>query len=271
MAEPLTPSAPLRTISYGGGVQSTALVVLAAQGVIDFPVALFANVGDRAENPATLTYMAEHAMPYAAAHGIEVHQLRWVSRGGVVRDLYDDVMGDNRTIPIPVKMLGGAPGRRQCTDRYKIAVVSRWCRAHGATPDTPATVAVGISTDEFDRASTRRPSPHEVVTYPLLELGLSRNDCARIIRDAGLPVPPKSSCWFCPFQSTRSWAEKRRDAPDVFAAGVVMERRLNEKRASMGKDAVYIAKAGVALEDTPEADPSLFDGPEGCDSGSCWT
>lgn len=47
----------LRTISYGGGVQSTALVVLAAQGVIDYPVALFSNVGDDSEYPATIDYV----------------------------------------------------------------------------------------------------------------------------------------------------------------------------------------------------------------------
>jgi len=46
----------LRAISYGGGVQSTALVVLAAQGVIDFPLALFANVGEDAE-PDTIRYV----------------------------------------------------------------------------------------------------------------------------------------------------------------------------------------------------------------------
>ncbi len=33
----------LRSVSYGGGVQSTALLVLAAQGDIDFPLFLFAN------------------------------------------------------------------------------------------------------------------------------------------------------------------------------------------------------------------------------------
>ena len=42
---------PLRAVSYGGGVQSTALLVLAAERKIDFPLFVFANVGDRAENP----------------------------------------------------------------------------------------------------------------------------------------------------------------------------------------------------------------------------
>ena len=47
----------LRTVSYGGGVQSTALLVLAAQRQIDYSIFLFANVGDDSENPATLRYL----------------------------------------------------------------------------------------------------------------------------------------------------------------------------------------------------------------------
>lgn len=34
--------------------------------------------------------------------------------------------------------------------------------------------------------------------YPLMDWGMDRAACERAIRDAGLPVPPKSSCWFCP-------------------------------------------------------------------------
>ena len=49
----------LRVFSYGGGVQSTAALVLAAQGKIDFPTFLFANVGDDSEHPATLRYVRE--------------------------------------------------------------------------------------------------------------------------------------------------------------------------------------------------------------------
>jgi hypothetical protein len=44
---------PLRAIAYGGGVQSTNLMVLAARQQIDFRVFLFANVGDDSEHPAT--------------------------------------------------------------------------------------------------------------------------------------------------------------------------------------------------------------------------
>ena len=53
----------LRSISYGGGVQSTALLVLAAQKRIDFRTFLMANVGDDSENPGTLRYLEEYAKP----------------------------------------------------------------------------------------------------------------------------------------------------------------------------------------------------------------
>ncbi len=45
----------MRVISYGGGVQSTALLVLANRGEIRYvDAALFANVGDDSEDPDTL-------------------------------------------------------------------------------------------------------------------------------------------------------------------------------------------------------------------------
>ncbi|MGW1662787.1 hypothetical protein [Streptomyces microflavus] len=63
---------PIRSISYGGGVQSTALLVLAAQERIDFRTFLMANVGDDSEHPGTLRYLEEYARPFAAEHGIEL-------------------------------------------------------------------------------------------------------------------------------------------------------------------------------------------------------
>ena len=36
-----------------------------------------------------------------------------------------------------------------------------------------------------------------------MEWGWSRKDCIQAIRDAGLPLPGKSSCFFCP--SMKRW------------------------------------------------------------------
>ncbi|MGH9213948.1 MAG: hypothetical protein ACRD2C_25235 [Acidimicrobiales bacterium] len=42
----------LRVVSFGGGIQSVALLALAAQAAIDYQTFLFANVGSDSENPA---------------------------------------------------------------------------------------------------------------------------------------------------------------------------------------------------------------------------
>jgi hypothetical protein len=264
----------VRSISYGGGVQSTALVVLAAHGIIDFQLALFANVGDNAEHPATLSYVREVAIPWARARGVEVVELRRQRRDGTTEDLYDRLMRPgSRSIPIPVRMSNGAPGTRSCTADFKIRVVAKELKRRGATKDDPATVAIGISTDEIQRLNNRRESPGERVAYPLIDLRHDRAACAQIIRDAGLPVPHKSACYFCPFHRAQTWAEMRRDEPELFAKSVALEDELNRRRDDLGKDHVYLTRQNKRLEDAIiEAQPTLFDdGPEGCDTGYCWT
>jgi hypothetical protein len=70
-----------RAISYGGGVQSTAMVVLAATGVIEADVALFCNVGDDSEHPATLAYVRDVTIPWAAERGLTIHELHNTRHG----------------------------------------------------------------------------------------------------------------------------------------------------------------------------------------------
>lgn len=266
----------LNVISYGGGVQSTALVVLAAQGIIDYPVALFSNVGDDSEDPASLDYVRNVAIPWAAERGVEIIELQRTNRHGEPTEtIYERLVNmDHRSIGIPVRMSNGAPGNRTCTSEYKIKVVAKWLRQHGATKTDKATVAIGISTDEIQRASNRQPIAYETVTYPLLDLGIDRSRCATIIRDAGLPVPPKSSCFFCPFHRKLTWAEMRRDRPELFEQSVQLERKINIKRAMLGKDNVWLTDRLRPLDEAiGEAQEPLFheDGPEQCDEGYCWT
>ena len=82
----------MRVISYGGGVQSTALVVLAAQGKLgQVDAALFSNVGDDSEHPATLDYVRNIAIPWAAERGLKVLELKRTMRDGTTRTLWDEI------------------------------------------------------------------------------------------------------------------------------------------------------------------------------------
>lgn len=74
----------LRVFSYGGGVQSTAALVLPARAQIDYPTFLFCNTGEDSEHPATLAYIHEVAMPYAKEHGIDLIELQCIRQDGTV-------------------------------------------------------------------------------------------------------------------------------------------------------------------------------------------
>ena len=246
----------VRAISYGGGVQSTALVVLAAQKQIDYPLALFCNVGEESENPETLLYVNEYVIPWAADRGVEIRELRRVRRSGEPETLMQRIYQSQRSVPIPMRMQNGAPGNRQCTGDFKIAVIAKEIKRLGATKIDPAHVALGISVDEYQRMRTSSVA-YEVLDYPLIDLRLDRADCQRIIVDAGLPAAPKSACWFCPFQSLSSWKRMLINDPDRFAAAVALELRMNERRATLGKDQVWLTGSGKPLDEAVVDDGQL--------------
>jgi hypothetical protein len=269
----------LSVISYGGGVQSTAMLVLAATGRLGHQIdaALFANVGDDSEHPATLDYVRDVAVPWAAERGLPVHELQRVKRDGTTETLWGRLMKpESRSLPIPVRMPDtGAPGTRSCTKDFKISVVGKWLKAHGAKAGNPATVCIGISTDEITRVGNKRVEPYERPVYPLIDLGLNRSACQRVIAEAGLPVPGKSSCYFCPFHRPQMWSEMRRDEPDLFGKAVDLEATLIARREKLGRDPVYLTRFGKPLAEAVDEAQDMLPGfgpeMETCDEGYCWT
>lgn len=267
-----------RVFSYGGGVQSTACLALPAQGRLKFQTFLFCNVGNDSENPATLDYVREFARPFAEAHGIDFVGLQ-KTRFGEPETLYQHLTRPgSRSIGIPVKMNGnGAPGRRSCTADFKIAVVDKWLREHGAKT-SGAQVGLGISLDEIERVKPNA-DPDTLAwkenVFPLLdevERPMTRQDCMNVIVSAGLPVPPKSSCYFCPFHKLSVWQEMRQNQPNLFRKSVELERFLNERRKTLGLDPVWFTRMLKPLDQATHeyGQQSLFDEAfEGCESGYC--
>ncbi len=263
----------LKVISYGGGVQSTALLVLAAQAKIDFRTFLFCNVGDDSENPETLEYVRTVAMPYAQASGLDLIELQR-TRFGEPETLYQRLTRPgSRSIGIPVRMAGsGAPGNRACTDDFKIKVVAKWIREHGATIEQPALVGLGISLDEFQRMRTDSGIAYEKLAYPLIDLRMDRQQCINIIRNAGLPVPPKSSCWFCPFHSLRMWQEMRDRQPELFQKACELEALIIKRMDTFKPgDAAYFTRKlkPLAWATSSLVQDSLFEDDDMCESGYC--
>lgn len=268
----------LRAFSYGGGVQSTAALVLAARGEITYPLFLFANTGDDSEHPHTLRYVREVALPYAAEHGIELLEIQKRRRNGTPDTLIQRINRGKSSVPIPARMeRSGAPGNRSCTDEFKIRVVSKEVKRRGATKERPALVGLGISLDEYRRirAASDPRSPLIYRVYPLIDLEMTRQDCLNVIAKEGLPIPPRSACWFCPFHSLEEWRRLQRETPDLFEKSCQLEEAMQARRIALGKDAVYFTDAGarerLPLQRIVGPDVQLTMEEESCEGGFCMT
>lgn len=267
----------MRVFSFGGGVQSTAVLVLAARHEVQYDHFIFANVGDDSESPETLEYVNEVAWPYAERHGIHLEQVQKIRRDKSLDTLLDMVYRKLRSLTIPVKFQTRddkrGRSRRSCTVDFKIKPIAKWLRHHGADAANPATVGLGISTDEFQRARTDSGIDYELLEYPLLDRRLSRADCRSIITSAGLAIPPKSACWFCPFKSPANWQRLRHNDPARFAAAGDLEQMLDTRAAGLGiASPVRLTSSLKPLHLAITGDQlDMFSEDAGCDSGWCFT
>jgi len=265
-------SKEMRLFSSGGGVQSTAVLVLSARGDLPYRVHVFANTGDDSEHPDVLAYVRNVSQPYAITHGIQFVE---IAKGG--RTLYQSLMSTNRSVPIPARMSNGAPGNRACTVDYKIRQIDRWIATNGGRDADIVTVGLGISTDEIQRARRNgrqwieRNRFWKQLEYPLIDLDMSRADCLAVIRDASLPPAPRSACYFCPFHSPMEWRRLDKQRPDLFARAVQIEEHINHKRvALLKKDKVWLHPSLAPLDLAVQSQMD-FDELEGCEGGFCLT
>jgi hypothetical protein len=246
--------------SYGGGTQTVAICVLIAQGRLPKPERIvMADTGREASE--TWEYTDTYVRPLLRLLGLEVdiagHEFATVDLYGKNGDLLLPAFTDTGKLPT------------FCSTEWKKRVVERWLRQQGYGPARPCQMWLGISTDEAHRAGTSDRAWKQN-HYPLLyDVPMRRADCVALVTSAGLPTPPKSSCWMCPYRGSEQWARLRDDYPADFAKAVALDEAI---RAVDGN--VYLHRSRQPLADallsttTTAEEPTLFQGTE-CDSGYC--
>lgn len=184
-------------MSYGGGVNSTALAVLLVQG--RFPEfspwrIVWADTQD--EHDETYDYIFRVFMPWLRKHGKTLEVVR----------------GDEGVLERWERLrVTGSRIVRACTIEAKLNPIERHRKAHGTHEDV---TLVGIAADESHRAKpTQNGTP---VRFPLVEANIDRDDCKRIIAEAGLCVPAKSGCWHCPFMRVGEVLKLAIEQPEKF-------------------------------------------------------
>lgn len=78
--------------------------------------------------------------------------------------------------------------------------------------------------------------------YPLREWGIDRVECGRIITRAGLPLPPKSACFFCPAMREVEIQLLALEHPELHRLALEMERVYRRGPHFRG-DTTYTIKA----------------------------
>lgn len=225
----------IRLLSLGAGVQSSALLILAARG--DLPHLDGAIFSDTGWEPASVyEHLDRLEREVAKPAGIPIHR---VSSGNIRNDALNP---EHRfaSMPLFIKNQDGGDGmtRRQCTSEYKLKPIKAQTRELlGAEPredGKPGRVPkghfaeqwVGISTDERSRALDQDGNlktgdvKYSRNRYPLLELDMDRDKCKALLTAHGFGQTPKSACIGCPFHSNMQWRQLRDEQPEEWKDAV---------------------------------------------------
>jgi hypothetical protein len=255
-------------VCYGMGVDSTAMLIGMEQRGIRPDLITFADTGG--EKPETYLYAPIFRQWCRDVDFPQFELCRYVPPIAPYDSLYGNCI-KNETIP------SLAFGRKSCSLKWKRDAqeplrrrlpqnVQAWSngmkvsKAIGfdASPrEQKRTYAgVGMEANEYD------------YWYPLQDWGWDREKCKRVIADAGLPVPVKSACFFCPAMKKHEIVELQEQHPDLYELALTMEDGYRTGKHWRGADASTKGLgrnfAWADLDDGRSGQLGLFD----CDCAS---
>jgi len=231
-------------MSFGGGVQSTAIALLAInkdQRLLDVTggkvpeLYVFADTGDE---PAEVYENVEEMQKLIEASGAEYRTVVYdhPERGNmalsehVLTRLRAGLSGisfppffvlDRQGVAVPI--------RRGCTQDFKVKAIDKAVKIHFDINPRKTKEAVlrqwfGISLDEASR--TRNSSDRwKSNYYPLIEMGWRRGRCLNYIDECKMSVA-RSACVYCPFHSNSEWS-RIKSQPAEFKKAVDFEKAVH--------------------------------------------
>jgi hypothetical protein len=265
----------VRVVNYGGGTNSTALLVFAVLREIPIHIIPFADTGS--ERPITYEYI-DVMNTFLRQHGYpEITTVKWHR----VQGKYP-----GRFLPLHewCELEGTVPSRAfglsGCTNKWKQMPIDRFLKKHPLVlseheAGRPVVRWIGYDADEPSRAErmlSKNPEPDWWKwECPLVPLDMGREECLEIIAEAGLPQPGKSSCWMCPSMRKVEIDELGRDHPELLERALKMERNAEFRtRNGLGgslnwNEYVDSKRKLTVVKDVPES--SFADQACGCYDG----
>lgn len=197
----------------GLGVNSTAMVIGMVQKREAIDLLLFADTGG--ERPRTYHY---RDLLNAWLHARDYAQIITVyprNEDEQIITLEQDCF-DRGSLPSIVF------GWRSCSERFKQRAQKKYVKQWATS--WPVMNLLGFDADEPHRAKSS-PDDDYVNRFPLLEWNWGRDECEQAIIRAGLPLPGKSSCFFCPSSTKADVQQLKREYPELLDRAIAMERK----------------------------------------------
>lgn len=211
----------MRVLAYGAGTDSTGILAAwhekGLQQTDPIDVILFADTGG--ERPQIYAYI-ELMQAWLAARGFP--PITTVRKGGRQETLEENCLRLNMLPSL-------AYGFKGCSLKYKAEAQEKYLNNH---PDAKAwwargqlvTKMIGYEHRENRRWSkAKRTDAKYEYEFPLVDWEWNREECQAAILRAGLPLPGKSSCFFCPASTLPEIRQLRDEHPLLFQRALAME------------------------------------------------
>lgn len=208
-------------VGYGGGVNSLAVVIGLRDRKIVPDLITFADTGD--EKPETYAYLGDVLPAWLAKNGFPA-----LTRVRKNSPRTGDVSLEAECLRRET-MPSRAFGLSSCAMRWKIEpqekFLNNWAPARRAWEQGKKPIKIlGYDDGEAGRRDKITEDAKLRYWYPLIEWGLDRDGCVELIRNEGLPIPPKSACFYCPSSTKSEVLELGAKHPELLARALHMEQ-----------------------------------------------
>lgn len=243
---PLYPG-QLQMVSFGGGTDSTAVLIGLRNHGIKPDKVLFADTGG--ERPHVYDHVQLMSKWTMKQWGIPIETVKRVDRKGNIMTLENWCL-EHKTLP------SLAFGHKKCSQKFKIQPQDKAANSWPAAREVWKKRLRVIKYIGYEASEARRIRPPESLCskctkeqikaakakrvavlcgsdgkrcvkgkyrfmYPLVTWNWYRFQCLEVIKKEGLPMPGKSSCFFCPASTKKEIVEL---APDLLQRALAIEK-----------------------------------------------
>jgi hypothetical protein len=175
----------INVLSYGGGVNSSALFFYILENKLPLDLVIFADTGVESKE----TYKSVDNLKKECIK----NKIEFVTVQSKHGNLYDYYFKNKLVMSIM---------RRDCTLRFKIAPIRQYIRKRYGKQQK-FLMYIGIAYDELHRMTTSNVK-YITYSYPFIDNKINRKGNEHILKKYNF-IANKSGCIGCPFQSKKSW------------------------------------------------------------------